>query len=196
MLLILDMTRQGNYPNSTTFMKHLKKLTSFTGTCAVRVSKRTILRDISDLREMFNAPIEYDQDRNGYYLSDPDWELMKDYLGNRKRSVKESERQENSVSREKALSIVIKRCYPELNQFHITDKIPLGTDLPEPVNEPCWYVFPPPPHNGRKRDRTRFIAISKKTGNIIFDGIVLSRKPARTTGVCIPTKEKGANIEQ
>lgn len=39
------------------------------------VSDRTIKRDIEYLRDMHNAPIEYDRARNGYYYSEETWRL-------------------------------------------------------------------------------------------------------------------------
>ena len=36
----------------------------------LEVSRRTILRDIDELKIYYNAPIEYDRMRKGYYYSD------------------------------------------------------------------------------------------------------------------------------
>lgn len=47
-----------NYPNVEKLMDELE------------VSRRTILRDIDELKIYYNAPIEYDRERKGYYYSD------------------------------------------------------------------------------------------------------------------------------
>lgn len=50
--------RSGRYPNSTYLSKKFE------------VSRATIMRDIEFLRDRYDAPLEYDQIRNGYYYSD------------------------------------------------------------------------------------------------------------------------------
>lgn len=42
---------------------------------AYRLSSRTLLRDIAFLRSEYRAPIEYDHERRGYCLTDPDWSV-------------------------------------------------------------------------------------------------------------------------
>ena len=51
--------RAGNYPNATSLGKIFE------------VSRATIMRDIEFLRDRYEAPLEFDQQRNGYYYSDP-----------------------------------------------------------------------------------------------------------------------------
>lgn len=51
--------RSGNYPNATSLGKKFE------------VSRATIMRDIEFLRDRYEAPLEYDQTRNGYYYTDP-----------------------------------------------------------------------------------------------------------------------------
>lgn len=53
------MIRSGSYPNATTLQKHFE------------VSRSTIMRDIDFLRDRYNAPLEYDSLKNGYYYTDP-----------------------------------------------------------------------------------------------------------------------------
>ncbi len=48
----------GRYPNCSYLAEHFE------------VHKRTVERDIERLRDQFMAPIEYDQDRKGYYYAD------------------------------------------------------------------------------------------------------------------------------
>ncbi len=58
-LLKLEKAIQSlNYPNVERLMKELE------------VSRRTILRDIQNLQNDFNAPIEYDRFHKGYYYTD------------------------------------------------------------------------------------------------------------------------------
>jgi predicted DNA-binding transcriptional regulator YafY len=38
-------------------------------------SRRTIQHDLATLRREFGAPIEFDTDRNGFYLADRRWRL-------------------------------------------------------------------------------------------------------------------------
>ncbi|MBO5137145.1 MAG: YafY family transcriptional regulator [Spirochaetaceae bacterium] len=52
------MIRDGLYPNATTLGKKLE------------VSRSTIARDIDFLRDRYLAPIEYSQEKNGYYYTD------------------------------------------------------------------------------------------------------------------------------
>ena len=51
--------RNGEYPS-------IQKMAEYHG-----VSIRTIKRDIEFLRDRYNAPVEYDKNRNGYYYTDP-----------------------------------------------------------------------------------------------------------------------------
>lgn len=50
--------RAGNYPNSTSLKTKFE------------VSRATIMRDIEFLRDRYEAPLEYDSLKNGYYYSD------------------------------------------------------------------------------------------------------------------------------
>lgn len=58
---ILERVRQGRYPNARTLADELE------------VSQRTILRDLDLLRDDWGAPLEFDQRRRGFFLSDPGW---------------------------------------------------------------------------------------------------------------------------
>jgi len=54
-----NLIRSGVYPNSTTLQKKFE------------VSRATIMRDLDFLRDRYQAPLEYDNSRNGYYYTDP-----------------------------------------------------------------------------------------------------------------------------
>lgn len=58
-LEIDQLIREGNFPNATTLRKKFE------------VSRSTIARDIEFLRDRYNAPIEFDPVKNGYYYTDP-----------------------------------------------------------------------------------------------------------------------------
>lgn len=51
--------RSGKYPNATTLRKHFE------------VSRATIMRDLDFLRDRYQAPLEYDYQKNGFYYTDP-----------------------------------------------------------------------------------------------------------------------------
>ncbi len=57
-LEIDDLIRNGTYPNATSLGKKFE------------VSRSTIARDIDFLRDRYNAPLEYDQIKNGYHYTD------------------------------------------------------------------------------------------------------------------------------
>ena len=61
MLMIDEAIRSGSFPS-------IKKLAR-----KAEVSTRTIERDIGYLRDMYEAPIEYDSARKGYYYSEPNF---------------------------------------------------------------------------------------------------------------------------
>lgn len=59
-LLEIDrIIREGKYPNATKLCRIFE------------VSRSTVMRDLEFLRDRYNAPLEYAQERNGYYYSDP-----------------------------------------------------------------------------------------------------------------------------
>ena len=58
LLQIDEEIRSGKFPNATTLSKKIE------------VSSRTIQRDIEYMRDMYNAPIEFDAYKNGYYYTE------------------------------------------------------------------------------------------------------------------------------
>ena len=58
LLQIDEEIRNGRFPNATTLAKKIE------------VSSRTIQRDIEYMRDMYNAPIEFDAQKNGYYYTE------------------------------------------------------------------------------------------------------------------------------
>jgi predicted DNA-binding transcriptional regulator YafY len=70
----------GKYPNAKTFCDELKNIDTVRDLGDIPYEKiscslKTIHRDIRLLRERYNAPIEFDPQRNGYYLTRNTWEL-------------------------------------------------------------------------------------------------------------------------
>ena len=67
---IVSLLRQNVYPNHKTVQKALRTL-DIAG--AYNVSQKTIQRDIQYLRDMYAAPIAFDNGRRGYYLTNQTW---------------------------------------------------------------------------------------------------------------------------
>lgn len=71
--LIAEM-RKGQFPNAQSFARQLALYEDVDGqpfTC----SPRTISRDIQMLQKVYHAPVEYDESRRGFYLTDTNWEF-------------------------------------------------------------------------------------------------------------------------
>lgn len=58
-LKIDEIIRSGKFPNASYLRKKFE------------VSRSTIMRDIDFLRDRYNAPLEYDEKKRGYYYTDP-----------------------------------------------------------------------------------------------------------------------------
>jgi len=56
---ILELMQEGKYPNCTTIAQETE------------VSLKTVIRDIDLMRDMLELPMEYDQQRHGFYLTKP-----------------------------------------------------------------------------------------------------------------------------
>ena len=67
--------KKNNYPNCSTFIKKLKEI-DLDENIDISCSTKTIQRDIKALKEKFNAPIEFDYDRNGYCLKHHGWDFQ------------------------------------------------------------------------------------------------------------------------
>lgn len=63
LLHIVDMVKQGNYPNATDFRKKFE------------VSRSTVMRDIDFLKDRYMVPLDYSKEHNGYFLSDPNYTI-------------------------------------------------------------------------------------------------------------------------
>ena len=69
---LLAMLKENRYPNYPRFLAEMKRQ-DIAG--AYNLSARTLQRDIAFLKSEYRAPIEYDYERRGYYLTDPDWSV-------------------------------------------------------------------------------------------------------------------------
>ena len=68
--VIVEMLRKGAYPNYNRFLNEMRRRDP-AGTYSI--SERTFRRDIEDLKEEYDAPIEYDASSYGFYLRDLEW---------------------------------------------------------------------------------------------------------------------------
>lgn len=68
---LLRLMKEKKYPNYPILMKEMAKL-DIAGT--YRISQKTIQRDITFLKNEFNAPIRYDTEHKGYYLVNEYWD--------------------------------------------------------------------------------------------------------------------------
>ena len=64
------MLKENRYPNYPRFLAEMRKQ-DIAG--AYRLSARTLQRDVAFLKSEHHAPIQYDSERRGYYLTDPSW---------------------------------------------------------------------------------------------------------------------------
>ena len=69
---LLSMLKENRYPNYPRFLAEMKRQ-DIAG--AYNLSARTLQRDIAFLKSEYRAPIEYDFEQRGYYLTDPDWSV-------------------------------------------------------------------------------------------------------------------------
>lgn len=67
---LVAMMRRNQYPNHRTLLRALKVLDS---TGMYSLSQKTVQRDVQYLRDVYHAPIEFDNGKRGYYLTDPGW---------------------------------------------------------------------------------------------------------------------------
>lgn len=64
------MLKENKYPNHPMLIHEMRKM-DIAG--AYSITQKTLQRDVAFLKGDYNAPIEYDYSRHGYYLTDPTW---------------------------------------------------------------------------------------------------------------------------
>lgn len=75
MVKFISELKQNRYPNSITFAEKLKQM-DLQENLNVSCSARTVQRDIDVLKNEFDAPLLFDTERNGFYLSSNFWEFQ------------------------------------------------------------------------------------------------------------------------
>ena len=70
LIIIHNLIKSGTYPNVQKIQSYYCEKTGYE-----QVGVATIYRDISTLQVEFNAPIEYDPFKKGYYYTDSHWDL-------------------------------------------------------------------------------------------------------------------------
>ena len=75
MVKFVSELKQNKYPNTKSFAKTLREL-DLTDNLNITCSPRTIKRDIRILIDDFHAPIIFDPEKNGYYLTSHYWEFQ------------------------------------------------------------------------------------------------------------------------
>ncbi len=68
--VIIEMMRKQSVPNYHRFMEEMKRRDP---AGVYRLSEKTFLRDIQDLKTEFGAPVDYDASARGFFLTDIEW---------------------------------------------------------------------------------------------------------------------------
>ena len=71
LMKLVAMLRKNGYPNH----RKLQRVFNTLDAADCSVSQKTIQRDVQYLRDVYNAPIAFDNGKRGYYLTDPDWQF-------------------------------------------------------------------------------------------------------------------------
>ena len=74
MVKFIAELKQNKYPNSATFAEQLKQM-DLAKNLNVCCSSRTVQRDIEVLKNDFGAPLKFDAEHNGYFLTSNYWEF-------------------------------------------------------------------------------------------------------------------------
>ena len=77
LMKLVALLRKNSYPNHRILQSKLRALDA---TSMYSVSQKTVQRDVKYLRDVYNAPIAFDNGKRGYYLTDPDWEFEVPHL--------------------------------------------------------------------------------------------------------------------
>ncbi len=72
LIRLVAQLKENRYPNCSSFAAAMRKA-DLDENLNVACSAKTIFRDIQTLKNDFNAPIRFDNSRNGYYLTRHDW---------------------------------------------------------------------------------------------------------------------------
>lgn len=72
LMKLVSMLRQNKYPNHRILQSKLRALDA---TSMYSMSQKTVQRDVKYLRDVYNAPIAFDNGKRGYYLTDLNWKF-------------------------------------------------------------------------------------------------------------------------
>ncbi len=75
MIKFIAELKQNSYPNSKTFAEQLKQM-DINENLNISCTARTVQRDIEVLKGEFDAPLKFDTERNGYFLTSNYWEFQ------------------------------------------------------------------------------------------------------------------------
>lgn len=74
LIKLVSALKENRYPNTITFAKKLHN-DDIDNNKNISCTSKTIQRDIKTLKEDFNAPIGFDYERKGYYLTHHGWDF-------------------------------------------------------------------------------------------------------------------------
>ena len=74
LIRLVDLLKSDLYPNCASFARQMRRA-DIEENLNIACTPKTIYRDIQTLKNDFNAPIEFDASRNGYFLTDLSWEF-------------------------------------------------------------------------------------------------------------------------
>ena len=72
LIRLVAQLKENRYPNCSSFASDMRKA-DLDENLNVSCTPKTIFRDIQTLKTDFDAPIEFDKTRNGYYLTKRNW---------------------------------------------------------------------------------------------------------------------------
>ena len=72
LMKLVALLRKNSYPNHRKLERALKNLDV---TATYSISQKTIQRDVQYLRDVYRAPIAFDNGKRGYYLTNPSWKF-------------------------------------------------------------------------------------------------------------------------
>ena len=70
LMKLVAMLRKNSYPNHRKLQAALRSLDTLD---EYKVSQKTVQRDVQYLRDVYHAPIAFDNGKRGYYLTDQNW---------------------------------------------------------------------------------------------------------------------------
>lgn len=75
LIKLVAAMKEKRYPNAVSFSERLRK-EDINENRNISCTAKTIQRDIRILKDDFNAPIDFDREKNGYYLKHSGWEFQ------------------------------------------------------------------------------------------------------------------------